>query len=52
MTSNLAANTTRVAPSLLQVGQLEMFARRVRSKVHSYAATELHMIAALLIARE
>lgn len=34
MVDNPAAITTRVAPSFLRVGQLELFARRVRSNAH------------------
>ena len=52
MTSNRAAISTRVAPSFLRVGQLELFARRVRSQAHPHAPAELRMITAHLIARE
>ena len=52
MTSNRAAITTRVAPSFLRVGQLELFARRARSQAHPNALTELRMITAHLIERE
>jgi uncharacterized protein YdiU (UPF0061 family) len=45
------AITTRVAPSFLRVGQLELFARRARSDVHPGALNELRMIAAHLIER-
>ena len=46
-----AAITTRVAPSFLRVGQLELFARRARSKAHPNAQNELKMIAEHLIER-
>jgi len=45
------AITTRVAPSFLRVGQLELFARRARSKAHPEALRELRMIVAHLIER-
>ena len=48
---NPAAITTRVAPSFLRVGQLELFARRARSQAHPAALKELQMIVAHLIAR-
>ena len=48
---NPAAITTRVAPSFLRVGQLELFARRVRSGAHPQARHELRMIVAHLIER-
>ncbi len=48
---NYAAITTRVAPSFLRVGQLELFARRVRSNAHQNALKELHMIVKHLIER-
>ena len=51
MVSNPAAITTRVAPSFLRVGQLELFARRARSKAHAGALRELQMITAHLIER-
>jgi uncharacterized protein YdiU (UPF0061 family) len=51
MVDNPAAITTRVAPSFLRVGQLELFARRVRSNAHPAALRELQMITAHLIAR-
>ena len=34
MVDNQAAITTRVAPSFLRVGQIELFARRVRNNAH------------------
>jgi uncharacterized protein YdiU (UPF0061 family) len=48
---NPAAITTRVAPSFLRVGQLELFARRARGQVHPGALNELQMITAHLIER-
>lgn len=52
MVDNPAAITTRVAPSFLRVGQLELFARRVRRHAHPTALEELRMIVAHLIERE
>lgn len=46
------AISTRVAPSFLRVGQLELFARRARSKAHPRALEELRLIVAHLIERE
>jgi uncharacterized protein YdiU (UPF0061 family) len=51
MVSNPAAITTRVAPSFLRVGQLELFARRTRSNAHAGAKCELQMIVEHLIER-
>jgi uncharacterized protein YdiU (UPF0061 family) len=51
MVNNPAAITTRVAPSFLRVGQLELFARRARSQAHPGALRELQMITAHLIER-
>jgi uncharacterized protein YdiU (UPF0061 family) len=51
LVDNPAAITTRVAPSFLRVGQLELFARRVRSQAHPEALSELRMIVAHLIER-
>ena len=51
MIDNLAAITTRVAPSFLRVGQLELFARRVRNNAHDEAFNELKMIVQHLIDR-
>ena len=48
---NCVAITTRVAPSFLRIGQLELFARRARSNSHSGAFTELKMIVKHLIER-
>ncbi len=51
LVENPAAITTRVAPSFLRVGQLELFARRARSKAHPNAQNELKMIVEHLIER-
>ncbi|MFO7628792.1 MAG: protein adenylyltransferase SelO family protein [Prochlorococcaceae cyanobacterium] len=51
LVDNPAAITTRVAPSFLRVGQLELFARRARSQAHPDALKELQMIVAHLIER-
>ena len=51
LVDNPAAITTRVAPSFLRVGQLELFARRVRRDAHPRALDELRMIVAHLIQR-
>ena len=51
MVDNPAGITTRVAPSFLRVGQLELFARRARSHSHAGALRELQMITAHLIER-
>ena len=51
MVTNPAAITTRVAPSFLRVGQLELFARRARSNAHPGALRELQMITEHLIER-
>jgi len=51
MVDNHAAITTRVAPSFLRVGQLELFARRVRSNSHNEAINELKVIVQHLIDR-
>ena len=52
MVDNPVAISTRVAPSFLRVGQLELFARRVRGNAHQGALEELHMIVSHLIERE
>ncbi len=52
MVDNHAAITTRVAPSFLRVGQLELFARRVRSNAHNEAFNELKMIVQHLMDRD
>ncbi len=46
------AISTRVAPSFLRVGQLELFARRVRRNAHPGALAELRMIVMHLMQRE
>ena len=51
MENNPVAITTRVAPSFLRVGQLELFARRARSRAHPKALDELEMIVGHLIER-
>ena len=51
MVDNPAAITTRVAPSFLRVGQLELFARRLRRQAHPQAHGELQRIVAHLIDR-
>ncbi len=52
LVDNPVAISTRVAPSFLRVGQLELFARRARSNAHPKAVEELRMIVAHLIERE
>ena len=52
LVDNLVAISTRVAPSFLRVGQLELFARRARSNAHPRALEELSMIVSHLIERE
>ena len=51
MVDNYSAITTRVAPSFLRVGQLELFARRVRSNSHNEAFNDLKTIVQHLIDR-
>jgi uncharacterized protein YdiU (UPF0061 family) len=51
LVDNPAAITTRVAPSFLRVGQLELFARRSRRQAHPEALEELRLIVAHLIER-
>ena len=51
LVDNPAAITTRVAPSFLRVGQVELFARRVRTNAHPGALNELQMIVHHLIER-
>ena len=46
------AISTRVAPSFLRVGQLELFARRARKNLRSEETEELRMIVLHLIDRE
>ncbi len=52
MVSEPVAITTRVAPSLLRVGQIELFARRARNQAHPRAMEELEQIVQHLIDRE
>jgi uncharacterized protein YdiU (UPF0061 family) len=52
MTTNPVAIATRVAPSFLRVGQVELFSRRIRNKAHPGALEELRMIVGHLIKRE
>lgn len=52
LVNNPVAISTRVAPSFLRVGQLELFARRARSNTHPRALEELRMIVSHLIERE
>ncbi|WP_107668975.1 protein adenylyltransferase SelO family protein [Cyanothece sp. BG0011] len=52
LVDNPVAISTRVAPSFLRVGQLELFARRARSNAHPRALKELSMIVSHLIERE
>lgn len=47
-----AAISTRVAPSFLRVGQLELFARRARKREHPRAMMELELILRHVIDRE
>jgi uncharacterized protein YdiU (UPF0061 family) len=51
LVDNPIAISTRVAPSFLRVGQLELFARRVRRQSHPGAWNELRQIVAHLIER-
>jgi uncharacterized protein YdiU (UPF0061 family) len=52
LVDNPVAISTRVAPSFLRVGQLELFSRRARSNAHPSALEELSMIVSHLIERE
>lgn len=52
LVDNPVAISTRVAPSFLRVGQLELFARRARNNTHPSALKELRMIVSHLIERE
>ncbi len=52
MIEEAVAITTRVAPSFLRVGQLELFARRQRKNEHPKAMKELELIVLHLIDRE
>lgn len=50
--SEPAAISTRVAPSFIRVGQIELFGRRARNNEHSEAMNELEQIVLHLIDRE
>ncbi len=50
--SDAVAISTRVAPSFIRVGQLELFGRRARKQEHPKAMEELEQIVLLLIDRE
>jgi uncharacterized protein YdiU (UPF0061 family) len=50
--SEAVAISTRVAPSFIRVGQLELFSRRARKNEHPQAMAELEMIVLHLIDRE
>ncbi|MFL1453132.1 protein adenylyltransferase SelO [Marinobacter sp. GN3S48] len=50
--SEPVAISTRVAPSLIRVGQLELFSRRARKQEHPQAMEELEKIVLHLIDRE
>ena len=50
--SDAIAISTRVAPSFIRVGQLELFGRRARKQEHPKALEELEMIVLHLIDRE
>lgn len=52
MIEETVAITTRVAPSFIRVGQLELFARRARKNEHPKAMEELEKIVLHLIHRE
>ena len=52
MVSNAVAISTRVAPSFIRVGQLELFGRRARNNEHPQALAELEKIVLHLIDRE
>lgn len=52
MVSEAVAISTRVAPSFIRVGQLELFARRTRKNEHPKAMEELEKIVLHLIDRE
>ncbi|WP_436840214.1 protein adenylyltransferase SelO [Vibrio hepatarius] len=52
LVSNPVAITTRVAPSFLRVGQLELFSRRARCNTNPDAMKELEMITLHIIERE
>jgi uncharacterized protein YdiU (UPF0061 family) len=50
--SEAVAISTRVAPSFIRVGQLELFSRRARKQEHPNAMVELEMLMRHLIDRE
>lgn len=52
MVPNAVAISTRVAPSFIRVGQLELFGRRARAQAHPQAMQELEQIVLHLIDRE
>jgi len=52
MISEAVAISTRVAPSFIRVGQIELFGRRARKKEHPDAMEELEKIVLHLIDRE
>jgi uncharacterized protein YdiU (UPF0061 family) len=52
LVSEAVAISTRVAPSFIRVGQLELFSRRARRNEHPKAMEELEMIVLHLIDRE
>lgn len=52
LVSEPAAISTRVAPSFIRVGQVELFGRRARSNEHPRAMEELEQIVLHLIERE
>jgi uncharacterized protein YdiU (UPF0061 family) len=52
LASEAVAISTRVAPSFIRVGQLELFGRRARKNEHPQAMQELEMIVLHLIDRE
>ncbi|MDO3383264.1 protein adenylyltransferase SelO [Gilvimarinus algae] len=52
LVSEPVAISTRVAPSFLRVGQLELFARRAREQAHANSMDELEKIVLHLIGRD
>ena len=52
LVSDPVAMSTRVAPSFIRVGQLELFARRARNNEHPKALEELEQLVLHLIDRE
>ncbi|OED41152.1 hypothetical protein AB833_10365 [Chromatiales bacterium (ex Bugula neritina AB1)] len=52
LVSEAVAVSTRVAPSFIRIGQLELFGRRARKKEHPEAMEELEKIVLHLIDRE